>query len=167
MKKLLTLILAAAMALSLFACGKAAEPAASSSGLGGQKLYILADRGEGRMYYKVLELHPDADFDGAGEPMNEKYIEYLIRCQLKEDNFRDWTNSQAEEFLSGKAYRFEREYTAAQLQKFNELGLTVNKLHTLLNASHLVEDIMTLTAAQVQEMFEKGEWDGWNGDYGD
>ena len=160
MKKLFAFTLALAMALTLFACGKAAEPTASSSELGGPKLYILADRGAGQMYYKVLELHPDADFDGADEKTDEKYYDYLIRCQLKEDNFRDWTNSQAEEFLSGKAYRFEREYTAAQLQKFNELGLTVNKLHTLLNTSHLVEDIMTLTAAQVQEMFEKGQWDG-------
>lgn len=159
MKKLFALLLAAAMALTLFACGKAAEPAASSSGLGGPKLYILADRGEGQMYYKVLELHPEAEFDGADEPMDEKYIEYLIRCQIYEDEYRDWTNGQAEECLRGKAYRLEREYTAAQLAKFNELGLTAKKLHTLLNLSYGIEDIMKMTADQVPGSIEDKQSD--------
>ncbi len=146
MKKLFAFILAAAMALMLFACGKAAEPTASSSGLGGPKLYILADRGEGQMYYKVLELHPDSEFDGADEPMDEKYIEYLIRCQVYEDEYRDWTNGQAEERLRGNAHLLEREYTAANLAKFNELGLTTGKLHTLLDMkfNFTIEDIMEM-----------------------
>ena len=160
MKKLFALLLALGMALTLFACAKAPEPAASSSGLGGPKLFILADRGEGKMYYKVLELHPDAEFDGSGKPMDEKYIEYLIRCQVYEEQYRDWTNGQAEECLRSKAYRLEREYSAANLAKFNELGLTTGKLHTLLNASFDIDDIMELTAERVKEMFEKGEWDG-------
>lgn len=154
MKKLFAFTLALAMALTLFACAKAPEPAASSSGLGGPKLYILADRGEGKMYYKVLELHPDAEFDGSGEPMDEKYIEYLIRCQVYEEQYRDWTNGEAEECLRGKAYRLEREYSAANLAKFNELGLTTNKLHTLLNLSYGVEDIMKMTADQVPGSIE-------------
>ena len=160
MKKLFALLLAFAMALTLFACNKATEPTASSSGLGGPKLYILADRGEGKMYYKVLELHPEAEFDGAKDELDEKYAEFLLRCQLAESDFRSWTNAEAEEFLSGKSYRFEREYTAAQLAKFNELGLTSDKLHTLMNASFTVDEIMAMTAEQVQEMFEKGQWDG-------
>ena len=154
MKKLFALLLAAAMALALFACGKAAEPTASSSGLGGPKLYILADRGEGQMYYKVLELHPDSEFDGADEPMDEKYIEYLIRCQVYEDEYRDWTNGDAEALLRGKTHLFEREYTAANLAKFNELGLTASKLHTLLNLSYGIEDIMKMTADQVPGSIE-------------
>lgn len=164
MKKLFAFLLAAAMAVTLFACGKATESTASSSGLGGTKLYILADRGEGQMYYKVLELHPEADFDGAEDVLDEKYAEFLLRCQLAEADFRNWTNAEAEEYLSGKSYRFERTCTAAQLAKFNELGLTSDKLHTLMNASFTVDEITAMTADQVQEMFDKGEWDGWNGD---
>ena len=146
MKKLFAFILAAAMALTLFACSKAPDPVASSSGLGGPKLYILADRGEGKMYYKVLELHPDSEFDGADEPMDEKYIEYLIRCHVYEDEYRDWTNGDAEERLRGKAQLFEREYTAANLAKFNELGLTTGRLHTLLDMkfNFTIEDIMEM-----------------------
>ena len=159
MKKLFAFILAAAMALTLFACAKAADPTASSSGLGGPKLYILADRGTGQMYYKVLELHPEPEFDGAGEPMDEKYIEYLIRCQVYEDEYRDWTNGYAEARLRGKTYLFEREYTAAQLAKFNELGLTTGKLHTLLDLSYGIDDIMKMTADQVPGSIEDKQSD--------
>lgn len=159
-KKLFALLLATAMTLTLFACVKTDEPTASSSELGGPKLYFLTDSGEGQMYYNVLELHPEAEFDGADKPMDEKYVGYLWRCQLTQDDFGEWTNGDAEEFLRGKTYRFEREYTEEQVAKFNELGLTVNKLHTLLNASFDIEDIMELTADRVKELFEKGEWDG-------
>ena len=160
MKKLTCVILIALAIIALVACGKAPAPTMSSSGTGGKRLYILSDRGEGQMYYKVLELHPEPDFDGADEAMDEKYLDYILRCQLGGNEYDAWTNADAEEFLQGKAYRFEREYTASQLAKFNELGLTSAKLHTLLNASFGVEDIMTLTADRVSEMFDKGEWDG-------
>ena len=164
MKRLFVLLLTVVMLLTLFACAKAQDPTASSSGLGGKRLYILSDRGEGQMYYKVLELHPEAEFDGADNTIDEKYAEFLLRCQLNENDFRDWTNAAAENFLSGKSYRFEREYTAAQIAKFNELGLTSAKLHTMLNASFDVEEITAMTAEQVRTMFENGQWDGRNGD---
>ena len=158
---LITLLMVAALALACFSgCGETEEPTVSSSELGGPKLYFLTDHGEGQMYYVMLELHREPEFEGGDEPVDGKYVDFLLRCQLTENDYADWTNADAESFLRGKTYRFEQEYTEEQLAKFNELGLTVNKLHTLLNASFGIEDIMGLTAEQVQDMFERGQWDG-------
>ena len=149
MKRLICVLLTVAAVFALYACTKASEPAAASSGMGGKRLYILAERGAGQLYYKVLELHPGTDFDGADDPMDGKYAEFLDMCPSLPAGYENWTNAEAEKYLRGRPDYFERIYTASQLSKFNDLGLTVAGLHSLLNKSFGAEDIVKMSADDV------------------
>ena len=155
MKRLMCVILAALAVFALVACGKAAVPTASS-GPGGKRLYILAERGAGQLYYKVLELHPEKDFDGASDPMDGKYEEFLKECPALPADYAAWTNAEAEDYLRGRPYYFERIYTAAQMQGFNELELTLRDLHSLLNRSFDPEDIVKMTKEEVRQVLTSG-----------
>lgn len=157
MKRLLCILIAAAAILTLCACGKTLAPTnASSSGMTGSRLYMLADRGAGQMYYKVLELHPDVDFDGAGDPMDGRYAEFLDSCPSLPAGYEEWTNAEAEEYLRGRTFYFERLYTASQISRFNELRLTTGDLHTLLNKSFDVEEIVRLSFDEVSAVLANG-----------
>jgi len=87
-------------------------------------------------------------------PMDEDYIKLMEHYGVKKEEYSEWTNMDAENFLYNKnkkaLYREGRQYTDEQLEQLNATGITLSQYKTLMNMSFDFEEIVKMTSQEIE-----------------
>ena len=87
-------------------------------------------------------------------PMDEDYIKLMEHYGVKKEEYSEWTNMDAENFLYNQnkkaLYREGRQYTDEQLEQLNATGITLSQYKTLMNMSFDFEEIIKMTSQEIE-----------------
>lgn len=85
-------------------------------------------------------------------PMDEDYIPLMKHHGVPKEQYSNWTNMDAENFLYEKnkhLYKCGRVYTDEQIAMVNQKGITYNEFKTLNNLGYEIEEVVELTSQEL------------------